>query len=400
MTTLDDPGTMSFERPGAPSRSGSGRFVAGLARVAVPVLCMLGAASCGSDAKDARPPGAGPTSAASATPGPRPAVAGKRLGPVTEYPVAGPNAAMMIPAVGPDHRLWVAAMNLSALIVLDPQTMTIDEIKVASGTQGTSTGHPSIVADPRYTWECVATSELGLMGVAVDPATGFVWFAEQAVDSIGVYEPATGAIRDFALPTKGSAPNAVAVDGAGRVWATALATSQLVVLDPATAAVTEFDLPGDDAFPYALAIASDQKVWFTLFNRDAIGSYDPVTGAFTEYAVAGSRGTTAVAVDPAGHPWFTTADGRLVRLDPETGGMLSLPVPMDGRVYGVSIDVHGHVWVGGLAARLAAYDPSADSWRVVEMPTAGTSAWWPAASPDGGVWTVQTGANNIVRIET
>lgn len=326
-------------------------------------------------------------------------IAGKTVGAATEYPVPVPDAALMIPFVAPDNRVWVSAMNTSSLMVFDPLSLSFEQIKVAPGANEfdrLSPDHTSSAS--RYTWECVSTSELGLMGLAVDPASGAVWFAEQNADRLGVYNPATGAIRDFLLPTKGSAPNAVAIDASGRVWTTALGANKIVVLDPAKGSFTEFDLPGADASPYSLAVGAGQTIWFTQFSRGAIGALDPASGTIREYAVAGARGTTAVTIDAAGRPWFTTAEGQLVRLDPLSGEMFAVTVPIDGRLYGVTVDRSGNVWVGGLASRLAAYDPAADQWRVVEMPTAGSSSWWPVASPSGDVWSVEPGANNLVRV--
>ncbi len=277
---------------------------------------------------------------------------------MTSWPVPTPDAGLMVPAVGPDGRIWISEMTSNKLAVLDPATNTYTEYRPSLPTAGT-------------------------MGIVVD-RSGLVWLAQGATGSIGRFDPRSGDYRVFATPTINSSPSGIALDKQGRIWFTELGRQRIGVFDPASATFQEYPLPNAHSTPYWLDVGPDGRVWFTDLSVAEVGVLTPGSGHIDLFPVPGAQGTTGIDVAPDGTVWFGV-HGRpnaLGHLDPASGQISTVPVP-SGDIYGISVDRGGAVWAASVRDSVYAFDPGTQAFRA--YPT-GKGSWWVASAADGSVW--------------
>ena len=207
----------------------------------------------------------------------------------------------------------------------------------------------------------------------------------------------------------------------------------------------EYKLPGHTAFPVALAAAPDRSgVWFTLESSTALGLLRNGEFAFVRKP-SESIEPLGLAVDAAGHAWFTEApkqaivraalDGtiasfplgtsvsRLGRLavapdrsvwfaEPTRGSITQLK---DGRLtrhpvasasnaslasdavpFGVAVAADGTVWTTlQNADALMRIAPNGDA-AIIEVPVRQAGLSDIAVAADGSVWLLAAGANKVV----
>jgi virginiamycin B lyase len=191
--------------------------------------------------------------------------------------------------------------------------------------------------------------------------------------SIGVLDPATGAVRKIALPSPLAAPGGIAFGPDGYVYfAEYLGGNAIGRLDPRTDTVVEFPLPTPLSQPSTLVLGPDDGIWFIENGTQRLGRFDPATREFTEYPLPspganlglqmmnrgdgddllfGLPNTNQIGVfdvemeqfrtytSPtplsmpqgvafaAGAIWFTETFGqKLARVDPVTGAITEFPV--------------------------------------------------------------------------
>lgn len=276
----------------------------------------------------------------------------------TTWPVGGPGAGLMMPAVAPDGSVWVGEMDANTLARLSPDRNVVQQFTLPGGYKE-------------------------VMGVAVDD-DDHVWMAEEHAQALGMFDPATGRYRQYPIPGHDPAPVGVAVDASGRVWFTMMNGNGIGRLDPGTARVTEYPIPTARALPYWLAAGPDGRVWFSEFGAGKLAVLDPATGKISEYPLPDGSSPAGIAIGPAGSVWATATQGLLVRLDARTGAMriFRAPHPDD---YGVAVAGDGVVWVG-LASGAAVYsfDPATAAFAGHRLP-AESNPWWVAAGP-AHVW--------------
>ena len=287
-------------------------------------------------------------------------VAPEQTGATLSWRVPTPGAGLMMPAVGPDGRVWVGEMSSNKLAVLDPTTNRYTEFTLPG---------PGAV---------------GVMGVAVD-AQNRVWLALNGAQAIGVFDAGSKQYRQLATPTLSSGPSGIALDGRGRVWFTELGANKVGLYDPTTRTFREYPIPAANFAPYWLSVAPDGRVWFTNISGNSLGVLAPDTGHIDLVTVAGIRGTTGIDVGTDGTVWFATTSGQLGSLEPGSGQVSLIPVPR-GQPYGVAVDAHGTVWLASTQANVAAYDPSTKQFHTLAT---APGAWWLAVAADGAVWVAE-----------
>lgn len=121
---------------------------------------------------------------------------------------------------------------------------------------------------------------------------GSVYWTQLYGDTLGRYEPKTGALSHWSTPFVG--PRRLAVDQEGKVWIPAFGSGLLARFDPVTEQFTRFPLPsipaGGDA-PYALGVhPMTGDVWVTSTTQDVLYRFAPKSETFTVYPLP-TRGT-------------------------------------------------------------------------------------------------------------
>ena len=146
-----------------------------------------------------------------------------------------------------------------------------------------------------------------------------VWFAQVAIDRVGVVDGRTGKVSEVVLPpldegitaadreigqrTGGGwtmsaplylkGPRRMDSDPNGdAVWVGLFWVSRLAKIDIHTKKVTEYKLPQEYQYSYIYDTVVDKNhmVWFNMANADRIGKFNPVTEKFTFYELP-TRGT-------------------------------------------------------------------------------------------------------------
>ena len=99
---------------------------------------------------------------------------------------------------------------------------------------------------------------------------GTVWVALARVAKVARITR-DGAIREFSLPA-GSFPVGIARDKTGHLYISDIRRNVIVQLDTATGAVRDFSIPTQNAWPFFVSMSSDGRVWFTERASIRMGS--------------------------------------------------------------------------------------------------------------------------------
>lgn len=234
--------------------------------------------------------------------------------------------------------------------------------------------------------------QYGIMTTLID-AQGNIWYSEQFADYIGRFDPVQHTFRTFPLGTwKGVAlgPQNMQFDAQGKLWFTASDGNAIGRLDPQTGAVHIWSLP---ASPSGLVVAPNGTAWFGYLTGGSIGSLDPATGQITLYALQHTQAQVyAMTMDSAGHLWFTEASpGRLGMFDPATDSLTEFPIPaIDGSAPTLSelvIDRQGDIWFVDVAANmLVRYIPGKQTYTFYRLSLSPASPFALTLSPTGNLW--------------
>jgi virginiamycin B lyase len=227
----------------------------------------------------------------------------------------------------------------------------------------------------------------GAMDVAVD-AQGGVWYSEASRGAIAVFETRSHTFSEFSTGDPNSSPNGITVDANGNVWFTEL-EGAIAELDVHSAHLRQFTIPTQGSAPYSLAIDPHGMIWFTEFGAAKIGRLDPTTGAFQEWSTPTSNsGPAGIAIGADGSVWFSESNASAVAvLAPGAEQVREIPLPARRRPSGLTVAPDGAIWLSDTSgSALTAYDPSKASFKTLTVPTPQAGLFWLALSPNGTLW--------------
>jgi virginiamycin B lyase len=137
--------------------------------------------------------------------------------------------------------------------------------------------------------------------------------------------------------------------GDGSIWIAMLGTNKLGRVDPATGKMREFALPAEDARPRRLQVGGDGTVWYTDYGRGYLGALDPTTGKVREWrSPSENAGPYGIAIGTDGRIWYCESrTGTMVAFDPKTEKMESVPIPTAGAIvrHMETDSTRGRVWL-------------------------------------------------------
>jgi virginiamycin B lyase len=198
---------------------------------------------------------------------------------------------------GPDRAAWTTDSGQNAIVRDDPAT---DDVRVyalpadraganlntavfdgsgdlwftgQSGTYGrldVITGQMQVFDAPRGP---------GPYGITATP-DGNLFYASLAGSYLGAIDRETGEVSLLEPPTAGQGARRAWSDSNGRIWVSEWNAGQLGVYDPATGAWREWLLPGDNPMAYAVFVDKQDVVWLSDFGANAIVRFDPRTETF------------------------------------------------------------------------------------------------------------------------
>ncbi len=276
---------------------------------------------------------------------------------ITEYPLPEATELPHDLVVGPRGRIWITAFFSDVIWALDPDSGAIETYALRDAdAEGWGQARALVFAPDGILWVVLGgTHEL----VALDPGSrafetynvgmyahslvldsqGRVWFNDYFAvnERIGVFDPATKAVRHIDIPSAGLSPAqglplpyGLQIDSAGRLYSTQLAGNTLVMYDTNTAATELITMPVTNAGPRRPAIGANDVVWVPEWNTGYLSGYNPASNTFKRYRIGSAAlGAYDAEYDPrAGIVWITGALGAsMVAFDPAAESVLEIPLP-------------------------------------------------------------------------
>ena len=131
-------------------------------------------------------------------------------------------------------------------------------------------------------------------------------------NTIGLYDPASTTVTQWAVPTPAAGPWGLAIDASGKIWFTEHYVNRIGSFDPATHAFHEIATPATNSNPYGIMVDASNNIWFTE-NTDSVASIGEYTtgGILHEYKIrntpTGGTGLTPhlITLDPSGNVWWS-----------------------------------------------------------------------------------------------
>jgi streptogramin lyase len=199
--------------------------------------------------------------------------------------------------------------------------------------------------------------------VAVDQ-TGNVWFTMPVTNTIGMYDPVSTTVTQWAVPTPSAGPWGIALDSKGTIWFTEHYVNQIGSFDPSSQTFHEVATPATNSNPYGITVDASDTIWFTE-NTDSVALIGEYTtqGILKEYKIrntsTGGTGLTPhlMTIDPTGNIWWSegwvSAIGTLnvAAAQPGTNNGVTeyqyTPAcsTCGSHTSGISADRHGLIWL-------------------------------------------------------
>jgi virginiamycin B lyase len=231
----------------------------------------------------------------------------------------GPRSAPHGVIVGPDGAAWITDGGQNAIVRYDPKTRQLRVWPLPEGTGYTNlntltfdkggrvwfTGQSGYYGrlDPASgevkVWKAPRGS--GPYGIATTPK-GEVFYASLAGNHIAQINTDSGEATVIEPPTKGQGARRVWPDSRGRIWVSYWNTGQVGMYDPATGAWREWKLPGN-AHTYSVWVDDKDKVWLTDWSINAIVRFDPVTEKFDSFPSNQDRANVRQMLGRSGEAW-------------------------------------------------------------------------------------------------
>ncbi|MEY2454096.1 MAG: virginiamycin lyase [Acidimicrobiaceae bacterium] len=242
------------------------------------------------------------------------------LGTVSTYHVPAAPSNAYLPALDADGNVWFAEWGTATVHIVTPSGLFFSSSfaeNVNAMTHGAdgelwyayadSSGegiasHRSDGTDPHQLVQPSSQGYAGLVDVEAG-SDGTIWFAESAINKIGVIKD--GVVREFDGPANRQGANAgpdVIAAAADGVWFLAPNADGTRLLGHLHADGSISDTQRLAAFD--IAVGPDGTVWFTT-NANSLGAVQP-DGNVISYET--QTATQFVIIGPDGNPWFTTGN--------------------------------------------------------------------------------------------
>lgn len=144
---------------------------------------------------------------------------------------------------------------------------------------------------------------------------GIVWFLAPDENRLYQFEPASGALQHYAIPTRNAYARAISLDHKGNIWFAEANANQLATFNPATAKFNEYLIPTRFANPGEITVDKKGNIWFVELTANRIGVFYPEWQRFDEALLPTPRSMpSAIKADSRGNIWFLEYRGGKVGL--------------------------------------------------------------------------------------
>jgi streptogramin lyase len=253
---------------------------------------------------------------------------------------------------------------------------------------------------------------------------GIIWFSEFGDQALGAFDPKTGKVTEYPIPTlKPNFPTGtldLEPDGHGNYWLAMMFQGGLAKFDTASKTFRTFAIPSalnSDAAQQSMVMprgdAADGKIWTNMVNRQSIMRLDIATGAFELIDPFSASPPVPGQTGPEHSPYGMVADARnnlyfmdfgdtnIGRIDAKTLEPTLYPTPTpDSRPRRGMIDAHGRIWFAEFAAdRLGMFDTRTKKITEWPLPTAWTAPYDAAIDKDGMLWSGGMASDRVQRLD-
>jgi virginiamycin B lyase len=142
----------------------------------------------------------------------------------------------------------------------------------------------------------------GPYGITSTP-NGVVYYASLAGNHIARLDPASSTSTPIQPPTPQQGARRVWSDSRGRIWVSEWNAGQLGMYDPMTGAWREWRLPGDHPQPYAVFVDEHDLVWLSDFGSNALVRFDPTYESFESFPIPTPRAEVRQLLGRPGEVW-------------------------------------------------------------------------------------------------
>lgn len=226
-----------------------------------------------------------------------------------------------------DGTIWFVETALGRIAQLDPATKEIREFQAPPLPDGKKAGAHTIRVDEKgQVW-----TSGGPVISMFDPKTnnfkhydvpqtyantvgqnGDQWFTSFRADGVIARVSKDGVLTKYQPPTKGK-PQRLDLDAEGNVWFSERQGNKIGKLDPATGVIKEYALPGPEASPYAIGVGKDRMIWYSSHEQDTINRLNPETGEVTEYPYPHAEiSMREFFLDKKGRMWYASSANNKV----------------------------------------------------------------------------------------
>jgi len=145
---------------------------------------------------------------------------------------------------------------------------------------------------------------------------GDIWFSEANANQLGRFTPATAVFREYQIPTRFANPGEITVDGQGRIWFVELTANRIGMFYPDLERFDEALIPTARGMPNAIEADANGNLWFLEYRGNKVGVFDPVAATFQEYDIPSFNSQPgALAIDhQRGTVWFTESNTEVKKL--------------------------------------------------------------------------------------
>lgn len=257
--------------------------------------------------------------------------------------------------------------------------------------------------------------------VVVD-ANGIVWYTDFGSAILGRLDPATGAIKEYEVPTlhanapQGSLDIRFTADGA--IWLSMLYQGGVARFDPRTEKFQTWSVPEANtsgAAQIAMVAAQhsdvDGKVWMVDASISGIHRVDLRSGAFETFKpfthAAPTKGTGfphtvyGIVSDAQNNVYFADwGDSQLGRIDARTGEITFFPTASaPARPRRLHLDEQGRVWYAAWQGNAIGYlDPKTGKVKEWRLPTPGSAPYDVTVDAFGNAWTAGMASDRVTRL--
>lgn len=239
----------------------------------------------------------------------------------TRYVHLGPGSAPHGVIVGPDGAPWITDGGLNAIVRVDPQT---EEVRVFSlpperpganlntatfdlrgtlwftgqsgvyGRLDPSTGAMDVFDAPRGR---------GPYGISTTPL-GEVYYASLAGSYVGRIDLITGDATELDPLTPEQGARRVWPDSQGRIWVSEWNVGQVAQYDPATGAWREWPLPSSQPqSAYAVFVDDRDLVWLSDWRTNSLVLFDPASEQFRSFEMLSQPAEIRQILGRPGEVW-------------------------------------------------------------------------------------------------